>query len=387
MYKKLNAPGTPKKNKKHNKGGVMVLLVIITALLVGGIVYTWQQASVSSLNSKLSEIKNEAGGKISELEKEVEDLEKEVEVKEKEVEEVDLKAFYIPEANLSIEFPNKYTISKSLEEGRRGSFASYDFLGADSGLPNLMEIQFFSEGSIKICEAKAEENLCFMGDYPTSERYQGQRQAFAGGQDYEKYKLDDYAGTKYFSYTRRVVGDGGYIREYTTFISDTKIDIIVYIGEDNKDLIDSADWLLENFKFLEKQTNIFDVMTAEVGDEIVDMEIVSIAPFKESFSGISYENAEVKFSGQVNVIGEYHYNDIVASHCVYSLDEISDAKLPKIDEDTRTTSFCFINSSEVQRIFGPYEDGEIANVIIDSYTIISYPSAVANTVEFIELGL
>ena len=67
MYKKLNAPGTPKKNKKHNKGGVMVLLVIITALLVGGIVYTWQQASVSSLNSKLSEIKNEAGGKISEL--------------------------------------------------------------------------------------------------------------------------------------------------------------------------------------------------------------------------------------------------------------------------------------------------------------------------------
>ncbi len=354
MYKKLNAPETARRQKKkHNKGGVMVLLVIITALLVGGMVYIWQQASVTGLNSKLAEIKNEAGDKISELENKVDDLEKEKEEEEKE-EDKQWRIFTDEHLNNYIDEEYNFSISA---------------LAVGWGIRSIDSIA----GGVVIEKNDKTAKVIVL---PIGELDYGL--PFDNPEVTDITLASNPAEKKTWSNLIHI-----YMKEYPdNWNENNRIEVMP------NDNLDEVKGILASFKFLEEaQTNIFDVMTAEVGDEIVDMEIVSIGPFKESFSGISYENAEVKFSGQVNVIGEYHYNDIVASHCVYSLDEISDAKLPKIDEDTRTTSFCFINSSEVQRIFGPYEDGEMANVIIDDYTIISYPSAVANTVEFIELGL
>src|SRR3989344_800880 len=40
---------------------------------------------------------------------------------------VDLDSFFVPEVGVSVLFPNKYLLSKSKEQNRRGSFVSYDF--------------------------------------------------------------------------------------------------------------------------------------------------------------------------------------------------------------------------------------------------------------------
>lgn len=157
--------------------------------------------------------------------------------------------FFISEAGIKISFPDEYTITKNNETNRRGSFVSYDF-SYKSQLPTFQEIQFFNENSIKKFTAGCGvDTPCFFGDYPDLETYNGQKDAFGSGKNYENYELKKFGDRNYFVSNFECTGDSCVIREYTTFMDDTKIDIWITMEDDTQ--VDAADSLFKKFEIIE----------------------------------------------------------------------------------------------------------------------------------------
>jgi hypothetical protein len=156
------------------------------------------------------------------------------------------RGFLIPEIGIKISLPDEYAISKSDEINRRGSFVSYNFSNTVSLSPAFQEIQFFNDKSIGGCGV---DGPCFFGDYPDLERYKGQRSAFIAGTDYGKYELEKFGERNYFVSNFKCDGDSCIIREYTTFINDTKVDI--WIRMENDALINAADSQFREFEITE----------------------------------------------------------------------------------------------------------------------------------------
>ncbi len=157
--------------------------------------------------------------------------------------------FLISEVGIKIAFPKEYTITKNNEKNRRGSFVSYDF-SYKSPLPVFQEIQFFNEESIKEFTANCSvDSPCFFGDYPDLERYNSQKNAFNSGNNYGKSELKKFGDRSYFVSNFKCSGDSCIIREYTTFVNDTKIDL--WITMENDTQINAADSLFKKFKIIE----------------------------------------------------------------------------------------------------------------------------------------
>lgn len=152
---------------------------------------------------------------------------------------------------VKITFPSDYNLSFNKEKNRRGSFLSYDFQSTNYQIPHLSEIQFFSEESIKTFTSKCEgeNSICFFGDYPTNERYLGQKNAFINKEKYLEYELVNINDIYYFVSNYRCMGDRCIIRKYTTFVDDVKIDISISM-EDNTQIVE-ADKLFEKFSIIE----------------------------------------------------------------------------------------------------------------------------------------
>ncbi len=154
--------------------------------------------------------------------------------------------FTIPEMNVGISFPESYTIHKSAEKNRRGSFVSYNFQTVtEHEAPYFYELQFFSQESIRIFTSNCEESPCFYGDYPTLERYSDQKIAFASGGNIEDFELRKFGLRSWFVSSHPCEGDSCVIREYTTFIGDTKVD--VWIAMRGSDEEKQADALFAQF--------------------------------------------------------------------------------------------------------------------------------------------
>lgn len=153
----------------------------------------------------------------------------------------------IPELGVKVSFPEDFTVTKSDEKGRRGSYASYDFFNrGNSREPLLSELQLFSRDSISQFQETCKTEMCFEGDYPTTERYDGQKAALAKGVSYEGYALKTFNGRKWLVTDRKCLGDSCTIREYTTFFADTKSDVWITAWE-SKDR--EADALFAKLKF------------------------------------------------------------------------------------------------------------------------------------------
>jgi hypothetical protein len=155
----------------------------------------------------------------------------------------DLTSLSLPEPELRLQVPAGYEIVRNGEEGRRGSFVSYDFRGA-AELPHLYEIQFFSEDSIRrfteSCDADAP---CFSGDYPDPARYQRQKATFEELTRYQNdvpRRGDDFSfrlGDRYYLVTNHpCAGDTCVIREYTTFLGETKVDVWILMADSGQSL-------------------------------------------------------------------------------------------------------------------------------------------------------
>jgi hypothetical protein len=148
----------------------------------------------------------------------------------------DLTSLSIPEPELQLQVPAGYGIVKSTEEGRRGSFVSYNFTG-DTARPHLYEIQFFSEESIRrFTESCGQDAPCFYGDYPDLARYQGQKAAFEQQTGYQHYDLQRFGDRYYFVSNHPCVGDFCVIREYTTFLGETKVDVWIMMASTDQSL-------------------------------------------------------------------------------------------------------------------------------------------------------
>lgn len=352
MYKTLNAPEAPRANKKNNKGGIMVLLVIITAILVGGIVYVWQQASVSNLNSKLAEIKSEAGNKLSELENKVQDLEKQAE-EEKPIGE-EWQIYTNDKYGFTLEIPDEFVV---VDKNNYEIYYKYE------NLDFRIRVDDKTLDTSKLCNPPD-------GTCDTWEEI-----SLDGRQAYRLDIADGVGATKSIYYS----------------LSNNQTLVLVFAGSgsDGYEVFYSWDELinksLDSFKFLldtDNGDNLFDVTTAKVGDQIAGMTITSVEPFKATRE-LSYENAKVEFSGETIITGEYYYNNMFKDPCISNIDEDSNLKLPKIDKDTRSTSFCFSDDEWADLAFSSREDGVKITVAIDNYTIISYPSEVVNKAKFV----
>jgi hypothetical protein len=168
----------------------------------------------------------------------------------------DLTNLAIPEPPVGLQVPAGYEVVMNSEEGRRGSFVSYDLLGP-SELPHFYEIQFFSEDSIRrfteSCDASAP---CFFGDYPDLTRYQAQKAEF---EQLTRNRSDSprlgnqfsfRLGDRYYLVSNHACeGDTCVVREYTTFLGETKVDVWILMANSGQSL--QSDILFSEFRIMD----------------------------------------------------------------------------------------------------------------------------------------
>jgi hypothetical protein len=155
--------------------------------------------------------------------------------------------YFLDDLSISIQLPSPYVPVKSTEEGRRGTFISYDMKPYLRDLPALREVQFFSEESIReynshICAI----GPCFEGDFPDLNRYLEQKKWFTL-QNGTTYGNPITLGGIIYLATTRVEHLWKY-REYTTFINNIKIDIWVELENIEQEAI--ADDLVDQVRLI-----------------------------------------------------------------------------------------------------------------------------------------
>jgi len=352
---------------KH--GGVVgiILTFIITALVVGGAVYYWQQTMLAQkVNDSVATAMQESNKEILDLRQQMEELRKEItstETDEKDWDITlykDLSIYTDSELGLSFSYPKDF--SQTEESDLFGKLFK-----SDDG-------HFWLKISDNDKDLKTIQDL--KDDIAANNSIGG---GYQGGEFIKLEGLDVYKQWRY---------DLGVIENYY-FLLNNKI--VKFNFEFNFDAKDED--LQSKYKNLIAsvvnsityeviyQNNLFDLSVVKVGDKIVGLTISSIEPFKESAGELSYDNAKVKFSGQKAITGTYHYNDILASDCIGDIEEV----LPKIKEDTRSAWLCFTNKQLADQKLASYKDGDEISVLIKDYNINSYPAEVANTAELIDL--
>lgn len=218
---------------------------LLTALIVGAGVYFWQKSANDTAVKNFEQ-------KISSLEQQISVMNNNQTTVQptpinQQTTPTDAKTFSIPEVGIKVTFPNNYSLEKNSETNRRGSFVSYDFQRSGSfQTPHLYELQFFSEESIKNFAKSCEDTMCFEGDYPDLARYAGQETAFAQSKDYQNFKLQKFGTRNWFVSSHRCVGDSCVIREYTTFLGNTKLDAWIMMADSSEE--QKADTLFTQFK-------------------------------------------------------------------------------------------------------------------------------------------
>jgi hypothetical protein len=159
-------------------------------------------------------------------------------------------AFDLPGLPLMLLLPSGYGVATNTEYLRRGSFVSFDFTPYGRDLPRLAEIQFFSEASIRAFEERCTTDFCFEGDYPDEERYHAQRSALAECATLPSYRARRFGDRCYLVSDHRCIGDACVIREYTTFLDETKIDVWIMMRDTSQ--VDASDVLFASFDIAEQ---------------------------------------------------------------------------------------------------------------------------------------
>ncbi len=232
----------------QNKNSLLLTIVasvLLTALVVGAGVYFWQKSSKDMAVKNLEQ-------KVISLEQQILAMKNEQVIIQptptnQATSPTGIKTFSISEVGIKVSFPDNYSLAKNGEQNRRGSFVSYDFQQSGNyKTPDLYELQFFSEESIKNFAKSCEGTMCFEGDYPDITRYSGQKTAFAQGKDYQNFKLQKFGTRNWFVSSHRCVGDSCMIREYTTFLGNTKLDAWIMMADSSEEK--QADTLFAQFK-------------------------------------------------------------------------------------------------------------------------------------------
>lgn len=142
----------------------------------------------------------------------------------------------IEKTNIKLLYPKSCNIKKNENEpNRRWSFVSYNFnCTPENTKATIQEMQFFNKESIWTFEEKCSKEskegwTCFMGVYPTLKSYNEQLTAFRDKAPTSEMRK---IWSLYYIVSQYPVGSEIWeIREYTTFIDDTKVDILVYMSD------------------------------------------------------------------------------------------------------------------------------------------------------------
>lgn len=168
----------------------------------------------------------------------------------------------LKEAGVSLVLPKDYSIRKSDELNRRGSFVSFNFrtTKSDSASPTLQEIQFFSRKSIKRFEdecSKSEvsggESFCETGNYPTIRDYDRERKVLEKLiDDKTKHQIKRFGNRTFIVFNSHCPGCGIF-REYRTFLNSTMV--AVWIPMDEESQVKAADELFAKLKIMKRKQN------------------------------------------------------------------------------------------------------------------------------------
>lgn len=140
----------------------------------------------------------------------------------------------------------------------------------------------------------------------------------------------------------------------------------------------------------ELSPNLFNLKDVKVGDKIAGMTIKSIKKISDLITPpedvpLSENNVSIVFSGQVTITGEYRYekeSEVGGIEILgFSLDETSSKLMPRLTYQKNDPVYISIaNIDEAKEKLGITKDGEgMATIIIDDYSLNSYPSEVSNT--------
>lgn len=155
--------------------------------------------------------------------------------------------------------PTEYTPLTKIENLSVGVSTSYEFTNPKTEYsPVPQSIYFYSTESIEKGEAECKELEGEAGwactRLPGAEEYKYQKQVLAEGKDYNKDTiLENFNGRNYLVSSYKCSGDSCTMRTYSTFIGDTKIEIVIGMwgwGDETEDLtkdIAAADKILEKF--------------------------------------------------------------------------------------------------------------------------------------------
>jgi hypothetical protein len=160
----------------------------------------------------------------------------------------------IAEAGIKIQYPGDYSLNKSTELDRWGSFAAYEFLNHNKETESpvsLQEILILNRESVdkyaKNCAVNPWD--CQVVELPSLESYNGQKEALVADRDYGQYKLNKFDNRSYLTASFKCQGDDCVLREYITFIADNQVKVIIRMGAENQAI--EADELFQNFKIIE----------------------------------------------------------------------------------------------------------------------------------------
>lgn len=139
--------------------------------------------------------------------------------------------------------PTEYTPLTKTESSPVGIYASYEFTNPKTEYsPIPQSINFYSAESIEKGETEC-KTLENEAGWPcthllNTEEYKYQKQVFAENKDYNKETmLENFNGRNYFVSDYKCSGDSCTMRTYSTFIEDTKIEIVIGMwGDETGDL-------------------------------------------------------------------------------------------------------------------------------------------------------
>ena len=216
---------------------IAAVIIILAMLVAGGLVYNNQRNTIASLEGRLNFLEQNNASLQAQIDQNLKDSAK-------------FNSLVIPDTKIKVVFPVPYTLAKITNEpNRRGSFLAYDFKTSDNKLPTLGEIQFFSETSIakfiKDCKDQGAE-MCFEGSYPNNESYKAEKQAFKDGKAYKEIPLVKFGDRSWFVNMEKCSGDACYIREYSTFMGDTLVSVMLVLN--HMEEADTADKMFLDVK-------------------------------------------------------------------------------------------------------------------------------------------
>jgi hypothetical protein len=162
-------------------------------------------------------------------------------------------AFDLPGVGATIVLPAGYGVVTNNEYNRRGSLVSFDFTPYGGPSPRFAEIQFFSEASIRTFHERCAGSggFCFEGDYPDVDRYHAQKAATAGCTGLAPYEATQFGGRCYLVADHRCTGDACVLREYTTFLDETMVSVLIVMQDPSQ--VSASDELFASFDLAASQ--------------------------------------------------------------------------------------------------------------------------------------